>query len=59
VLLVCVEVLGALLSVFVIWVVTGILVYLAVERIITKDYDSLEPSTMLYTSIAGVVFNIM
>lgn len=47
------------MSVFVIWVVTGILVYIAATRIITNNYEHLEPDAMLYTSIAGVIFNIM
>ena len=53
------EVLGALLSVFIIWVVTGVLVYLAAKRIYDQTYADIEPDKMLYTSIAGVVFNIM
>lgn len=51
--------LGALLSVFVIWVVTGVLVYLAVERVITKTYTDINADDMLYTAIAGVCFNIV
>ena len=53
------EVLGALLSVFIIWVVTGVLVYLAIERVINNTYADLEPTDMLYTAAAGVLFNIM
>lgn len=53
------EVLGAILSVFIIWMVTGVLVYLAVERVIYKTYDKLEPGYMLFTAIAGVIFNVM
>ena len=33
------EVIGALTSVLMIWVVTGVLVYLAVERLISGEYD--------------------
>lgn len=33
------EVIGALTSVLMIWVVTGVLVYLAIERLISGEYD--------------------
>ncbi|XP_054879694.1 proton-coupled zinc antiporter SLC30A8-like isoform X2 [Poeciliopsis prolifica] len=52
------EILGALLSVFTIWVVTGVLVYLAVERIINDDYK-IEGRVMLITSGCAVVANII
>ena len=39
--------------------VTAILVYLAVEGASHNTYDNLEPDYMLYTAIAGVVFNVM
>lgn len=52
------EVIGALISVLMIWVVTAILVYLAVQRVITKDFE-LNPTIMLITSAVGVVVNIM
>lgn len=52
------EILGALLSVFTIWVVTGVLVYLAVERVISDDY-TIEGHIMLITSGCAVVANIM
>lgn len=51
------EVLGALTSVLMIWVVTGILFYIAVERIITMNFD-IEADIMLLTSVVGVVVNI-
>lgn len=47
------EVIGALTSVLLIWVVTGILFYLAVERIINKDFE-LDVTVMLITSAVGV-----
>ncbi|KAI5946744.1 Zinc transporter 2 [Manis javanica] len=52
------EILGALLSVLSIWVVTGVLVYLAVERLISGDYE-IEGGTMLITSGCAVAVNIM
>ncbi|XP_067933532.1 proton-coupled zinc antiporter SLC30A8-like isoform X2 [Watersipora subatra] len=54
-----VEVLGALLSVFIIWVVTGVLVYLAAMRVKYGTYGQVDPSYMLWTAIVGVIFNII
>uniref|UniRef100_A0A8C0QA92 Solute carrier family 30 member 2 n=3 Tax=Canis lupus TaxID=9612 RepID=A0A8C0QA92_CANLF len=53
-----VEILGALLSVLSIWVVTGVLVFLAVERLISGDYE-IEGGTMLITSGCAVAVNII
>ncbi|PSN42410.1 Zinc transporter 2 [Blattella germanica] len=52
------EVIGALTSVLMIWVVTGILVYLAVQRVITRDFE-IESTSMLITSAIGVLVNIV
>ncbi|XP_075709581.1 proton-coupled zinc antiporter SLC30A2 [Rhinoderma darwinii] len=52
------EILGALLSVLSIWVVTGVLVYLAVERIISGNYE-IEGDAMLITSGCAVAVNII
>ncbi|XP_046829066.1 zinc transporter 2-like isoform X1 [Vespa crabro] len=52
------EVIGALTSVLLIWVVTGILFYLAVERIINKDFE-LDVTVMLITSAVGVAVNLV
>ncbi|OWK12901.1 hypothetical protein Celaphus_00014809 [Cervus elaphus hippelaphus] len=52
------EILGALLSMLSIWVMTGVLVYLAVERLISGDYE-IEKQTMLITSGCAVVMNII
>ncbi|KAM9823562.1 proton-coupled zinc antiporter SLC30A8 [Neosynchiropus ocellatus] len=52
------EILGALLSVCTIWLVTGILVYLAVERLISNDY-TIEGTVMLITSGCAVLANIV
>jgi solute carrier family 30 (zinc transporter), member 2 len=52
------EVVGAMASVLLIWVVTGILVYLAVMRVISGQYE-IDGLIMLITSSVGVVVNIM
>lgn len=52
------EVIGALLSVLMIWFVTGLLVYLAVERIRTNDIK-IDSLVMVITASAGLVVNII
>ncbi|KAJ8270662.1 hypothetical protein GJAV_G00117760 [Gymnothorax javanicus] len=52
------EILGALVSVLSIWIVTGVLVYLAIERIVRNDYE-IEGHVMLITSGCAVVVNII
>jgi len=52
------EVLGAIVSVLMIWLVTGILVYMAVLRVIYKNYE-INAEAMLITSGFGVVVNII
>ncbi|XP_043284002.1 zinc transporter 2-like isoform X2 [Venturia canescens] len=52
------EVIGALTSVLLIWVVTGILLYLAVERVIHENFD-LDAGIMLITSAVGVAVNLI
>ncbi|XP_041757815.2 zinc transporter 8-like [Coregonus clupeaformis] len=52
------EILGALLSVVTIWLVTGVLVYLAVQRLISDNYE-IEGTIMLITSGCAVVANII
>lgn len=52
------EVIGALASVLTIWVVTGILVYLAVERIVYKQFE-IDAKLMLITSAFGILVNLM
>ncbi|XP_077298310.1 proton-coupled zinc antiporter SLC30A2-like isoform X2 [Arctopsyche grandis] len=52
------EVIGALTSVLMIWVVTAILVYMAVERVITKNFE-IDATVMLITSSIGVAVNII
>ncbi|KAM4633591.1 zinc transporter 2 [Polymixia lowei] len=52
------EILGALVSVMSIWIVTGVLVYLAIERIIRNDYE-IDGHVMLVTSGCAVIVNIV
>ncbi|XP_050804938.1 probable proton-coupled zinc antiporter SLC30A3 isoform X1 [Gopherus flavomarginatus] len=52
------EMLGALASVLSIWVVTGVLVYLASARIISNDYE-INARAMLVTSACAVGVNII
>uniref|UniRef100_A0A665U671 Proton-coupled zinc antiporter SLC30A8 n=1 Tax=Echeneis naucrates TaxID=173247 RepID=A0A665U671_ECHNA len=52
------EILGALLSVFTIWLVTGVLVYLAVERLVSDNFE-IEGTIMLITSGCAVLANII
>ena len=52
------EVVGAVISVLVIWVVTGILVYLAVLRIVNQDY-TINADIMLITAGASVAVNVL
>lgn len=52
------EILGALISVVSIWIVTGVLVYLAIERVVKNDFE-IEGHVMLITSGCAVVVNIM
>lgn len=51
------EVIGALMSVLMIWLVTGLLVYMAIERLTTNHID-IKPGIMLITASAGLVANI-
>ncbi|MBN3277287.1 ZNT8 protein, partial [Polyodon spathula] len=52
------EILGALLSIFTIWLVTGVLVYLACERLISNNY-TIDGTVMLITSSCAVLANII
>jgi Co/Zn/Cd efflux system component len=52
------EVLGAIISVLMIWVVTAILVYMAILRVINKDFE-LDGLVMLISSGIGILVNIM
>ncbi|XP_063680849.1 proton-coupled zinc antiporter SLC30A2-like [Bolinopsis microptera] len=50
------EVIGAVMSVFTIWVVTGVLFYLAIFRIVDQDYE-IDANPMLITACLAVLVN--
>lgn len=52
------EVIGAVTSVLLIWVVTGVLVYMAVQRIILEEYE-INATIMLITAGIGILVNII
>ena len=52
------KVLGATVSVLMIWVITGILVYVAINRVVQGDFE-VDATIMLITSGVGVAVNIM
>ncbi|KAL5289390.1 hypothetical protein ACFFRR_009495 [Megaselia abdita] len=52
-----VEVVGALASVLGIWVLTALLVYVAIERIVVGDYN-INAKTMMVISGLGILINI-
>ena len=52
------EILGALMSILFLWVVTGVLVYMGVERCINQDFE-VEATIMLITAACGVAFNVV
>ncbi|KAI6202545.1 Zinc transporter 2 [Aphelenchoides besseyi] len=52
------EVLGALTSIIIIWILTGVLVYMAVIRIVNNDIE-VDANTMMITAGIGVVFNLI
>ncbi len=52
------EVMGAVLSVLIIWVLTGVLVYQAIERIINGEHK-IDADIMLIVAACGVGVNIV
>lgn len=52
------EVLGAILSIFGIWLLTTFLFYFAVNRLLYQDFD-IDADTMMIVSAVGIVINIM
>uniref|UniRef100_A0A8B9NLE6 Proton-coupled zinc antiporter SLC30A8 n=1 Tax=Accipiter nisus TaxID=211598 RepID=A0A8B9NLE6_9AVES len=52
------EILGALMSMVIIWMVTGVLTYLASMRLLHPDYD-IDATVMLITSACAVLANIL
>lgn len=52
------EILGALLSILFLWILTGVLFYMAVRRVIDQNY-TINATIMLITAACGVAFNII
>ncbi|NXU60439.1 ZNT8 protein, partial [Horornis vulcanius] len=52
------EILGALMSMIIVWMVTGVLTYLACIRLLHPDYD-IDATVMLITSACAVLTNIL
>lgn len=52
------EILGALLSILFLWILTGVLFYMAVKRVIDQNY-TINATIMLITAACGVAFNII
>uniref|UniRef100_A0A8R1HVP2 Uncharacterized protein n=1 Tax=Caenorhabditis japonica TaxID=281687 RepID=A0A8R1HVP2_CAEJA len=52
------EVLGALTSIIILWVLTTVLVVIAIQRIVNNEHD-VDSDVMLITACVGVAFNIV
>ncbi|XP_053101940.1 proton-coupled zinc antiporter SLC30A8 [Hemicordylus capensis] len=52
------EILGALLSIVIVWATTGVLMYLAMMRLLHSHYE-IEATVMLFTSASAVIVNII
>ncbi|XP_023231038.1 zinc transporter 2-like isoform X1 [Centruroides sculpturatus] len=52
------EILGAVISVLIIWVLTGILVYMAIDRVRYQDYE-INTDVMLIVAGSGIAMNIV
>nr|AKN21630.1 slc30a-10 [Schmidtea mediterranea] len=52
------EIIGALFSVLLIWIVTGVLIYAAILRIINSNYV-INANIMLIMSAVGVIINVL
>ena len=52
------EVMGAVISVLIIWLITGVLVYEAILRVIHYDKD-IDADIMLITACVGVFVNVL
>lgn len=49
---------GAVISVLIIWLVTGILVYEGIQRVIYQDFE-IDADIMLIISTAGLYVNVL
>lgn len=52
------EVIGALISVLMIWVVTAVLVFMAIQRLIEPEFE-IDSVFMLISSFIGILVNVM
>jgi Co/Zn/Cd efflux system component len=52
------EVVGAFASILIIWCMTAVILYFAIQRIIKQDFH-INADDMLITAGCGVAFNIM
>uniref|UniRef100_A0A0N5A7D2 Zinc transporter 2 n=1 Tax=Parastrongyloides trichosuri TaxID=131310 RepID=A0A0N5A7D2_PARTI len=52
------EAISAFVSIVIIWCLTIVLVIIAIQRIINKDYD-VDSTTMLITASIGILFNLI
>jgi len=52
------EVIGALITVLIIWFVTGVLLYLACQRLVSGDFE-VDPNPMIAVATCAVIFNII
>ena len=53
-----IEVVGAVVSVLIIWVLTGVLVYKAIIRCIEQEFE-VDANIMLITACVGVFINVL
>jgi len=52
-------VIGAIISVLIVWVITGVLFYEAIQRVIDPDLIDVKPDIMLITACVGVFVNVL
>uniref|UniRef100_T1IRQ1 Cation efflux protein transmembrane domain-containing protein n=1 Tax=Strigamia maritima TaxID=126957 RepID=T1IRQ1_STRMM len=52
------EILGALTSVILIWILSGILIYMAINRVINQT-NEIKANIMIITAVVGILFNII
>ena len=52
------EVIGALITVLIIWFVSGVLLYLACQRLVSGDFE-VDPNPMIAVATCAVIFNII
>ncbi len=50
---------GAIISVLIVWVLTGILFYEAIQRVLDPNQIEVKPDIMLITACVGVFVNVL